>query len=102
MEKFCVISASAIGRTFAETKEKAAEHGKGLLEREFFRNQKPNRMFIVQVVGVIEVGVPEMKMREPADSDFGIHRVVGRDLDDDDLPDDEFAAKTSGRGKPRP
>jgi len=89
MEKFCCVS--AIQRTFANTKEDAANHGRQLLEKQYLRSAKPGRMLIVQVVGVVEIGFPEVKVREPTEADFFLSGV-GDEGDDGLLPDEDFNA----------
>lgn len=72
MKKFCVISdvvTTRIPRTWKETEEEAAEHARALVQRAYTEKQGPVRFFVVQIMRVVEVGMPEVKERQPTDSD---------------------------------
>lgn len=90
--KFCVISPTAVNRVFKTTKELAEQHADDLLRKTYAANGKPAKMFIVEVVGVVEIGKPVVESRAPSEEDFP-KQAEGDDRDDEDVSDEELAKR---------
>ncbi len=89
MKNFCVIGAQVNrqwDRTWLDTEDAALGHAESLARKSYTQNQKPVQLFVVERKKVVEIGMPETTIRDPADKDDTISFAAGKaaDLDEDD------------------
>lgn len=72
MKNFCVIGARVNqqwDRTWLANEEDAVSHAEALARKSYAKDQKPVTFFIVERKKVVELGMPDTVVREPADKD---------------------------------
>jgi hypothetical protein len=99
MKKFCVIGAkvtSSVDRNWFEAESDAVDHGASIALKAYRANSgAPLVLYVVEIKQIIEIGIPEVKTRQPTEADM--REVIDASDDGEEEP---LTPKKTGRRYP--